>query len=54
MKKGTTTFETSNGSKLTIDVNIINERSVFGRTEYLVTPVAGSGEVWKQDVQIKE
>jgi hypothetical protein len=27
---------------------------MFGRTEYRITPVAGEGEVWKEQVTIHE
>lgn len=43
-----------NGQSLTFEVNILETRKMFGRTEYLVTPVTGSGEVWKESVTLKE
>ena len=32
--------------KLDVYVRVIQVRSVYGRTDYLITPVAGSGEQW--------
>jgi hypothetical protein len=31
---------------LLVEVRVLNARSMFGRKEYLITPVAGSGEKW--------
>lgn len=31
---------------LQIKVEIVGEREIFGRLEYLVTPVYGVGEIW--------
>jgi hypothetical protein len=40
------TFRTREG--LTIRVKILDVRSAYGRTEYLITPVNGTGEGWVQ------
>ena len=37
---------------LTIDILALEDRRVYGRTEYLVTPTAGSGEKWVQSQRI--
>jgi hypothetical protein len=39
---------------LTFSVNIIGERTVFGRVELLITPVSGSGEKWVWEKNVKE
>lgn len=31
---------------LTIAVNILGTRTIFGRTEVLISPVSGSGQKW--------
>lgn len=38
---------------LTVDVKILDVREVYGRVDFLVTPVAGSGQVWKQAGNVK-
>lgn len=35
---------------LAIQIVVLNIKSAYGRTRYLVTPVAGSGEVWVEKV----
>lgn len=35
---------------LLIKVMILDIKKSYGRTRYLVTPRAGSGEVWREDV----
>lgn len=32
---------------LEIPVNVTDRRTMIGRTEYLVTPVGGTGKLWK-------
>jgi hypothetical protein len=54
MQKGTIEVEMPNGQSLKVEVNILETRKMFGRTEYLVTPVAGEGQVWKEQVIIKQ
>jgi hypothetical protein len=49
MRTGTITV-----GDLTFQVNIIGERTVFGRVELLITPVSGSGEKWTWSVNVKE
>ncbi len=34
------------GSTLAIDVRIQDVRRAYGRTDYLITPIAGTGETW--------
>jgi hypothetical protein len=34
------------GKDLWIEVEILDTRHSWGRTEYLITPVSGSGSVW--------
>lgn len=38
---------------LTVDVEILDVREVFGRTDFLVTPVAGSGQTWRAEHNVK-
>ena len=52
MQKGIIEVEMPNGSVLKVEVNILETRKMFGRTEYRVTPLAGSGEVWKEQVTL--
>ena len=52
MQKGTIEVEMPNGQSIKVEVNILETRKMFGRTEYRVTPVAGSGEVWKEQVTL--
>ena len=51
-KKGLITVTFRNGDQLQIEVIIHDERQIFGRAEYLITPVAGSGEAWKSNVKL--
>lgn len=37
---------------LTIEVKILDVKMSYGRERYLVTPVAGSGEVWVEAVTL--
>ena len=39
--------------KLTVRVQILEERHVWGRTDYLVTPVAGKREQWVSADRVK-
>lgn len=39
-------------NNLTIDVIISDTREVWGRTDYLITPVSGSGDKWVSDYKI--
>lgn len=39
---------------LTIEVNIMDVKEAYGNVRYKVTPVAGSGEVWVENVTLKE
>jgi hypothetical protein len=32
----------------TVEVEVIDERPSFGRTDYLISPVSGTGELWVQ------
>lgn len=43
---GSTASLHSEGYDLTFEVSIKDAREVWGRTDYLVTPVAGTGEKW--------
>jgi hypothetical protein len=43
----------SRGQSLTIAVRIIDARSAWNRTDYLVTPIAGSGQVWVSSERVK-
>ena len=45
--KGLLTVTFRNGDELGVEVLIKDVKRQFGRTEYLVTPVAGNGECWK-------
>jgi hypothetical protein len=50
------TFESRSKDKppaqIKVEVWIKETKTSFGHTDYLVTPVAGSGEVWKRDVEV--
>lgn len=37
---------------LTVEVKITDVRKIYGKTQYLVTPVAGKGERWVEDVEV--
>jgi hypothetical protein len=39
-------------SGLIIRVNIKNVKERWGKTRYLVTPLAGSGEIWVENIRI--
>jgi hypothetical protein len=54
MQKGIISVEMANGQSLKVEVNVLETRKMFGRTEYRITPVAGEGEVWKEQVTIHE
>jgi hypothetical protein len=41
-------------SGLTIAVRIIDIKETWGRTRYLVTPIAGSGEIFVENIRISE
>ena len=38
---------------LVYQVTIVDVKESYGRTRYLVTPVAGQGEDWRQNVSIE-
>ena len=38
---------------LVYQVTIVDVKESYGRTRYLVTPVAGSGEDWRENVSIE-
>jgi hypothetical protein len=38
--------------KLTVACKVVDARVNYGRTDYLVTPVAGSGETWVGDARV--
>lgn len=44
----------SEGYDLTFRVHIKDAREVWGRTDYLVTPVAGTGEKWVSAERISD
>ena len=52
-QKGILTVTFDNGDELQFEVNIVDSKWSFGRTNYLVTPVAGSGQAWKAEKNIK-
>jgi hypothetical protein len=41
-------------NKLAIQVEVIDVRSVYGKTQYQITPAAGSGEVWVEDLSFQD
>lgn len=47
-KKGTI-----NVSGLIVEVKILDFKMSYGHERYLVTPVAGKGEVWTETVTVK-
>ena len=34
------------GAGITFEVKIIDARVVYGRVDYLIAPIAGTGDVW--------
>lgn len=48
-RRGTLTVDS-----LTLTVDIRDARQVFGRVDYLVTPVDGGGEQWVSSDRVKE
>jgi hypothetical protein len=40
------------GGLIKVRVKIVDARQVYGRLEYLVTPLKGSGEAWVQSVEL--
>lgn len=45
------TWSTPIGS-IQIRVRVIDARQIFGRLELKITPLAGSGEAWAQNVEM--
>jgi hypothetical protein len=39
---------------LKVEVEILDVKSSYGNTRYLIKPVAGEGEVWKEQITITE
>lgn len=37
---------------LTVEVKIVDVKKSYGRDRYLITPVAGKGEVWVEKVTL--
>jgi len=44
---------TEQGRALVLDVMVLEERQAYGRHEYLVTPVEGTGSVWVRADSVK-
>jgi hypothetical protein len=40
--------------KLIVEVNIINVKNSYGRDRFLISPVAGKGEIWVEKVSLKK
>lgn len=38
---------------LSVNVKILDVREAYGRVDFLVEPVAGSGQVWKAESNVK-
>ena len=36
---------------LLFDVNILEERSTYGRQDYLIEPVSGKGKAWVRNIK---
>ena len=51
-KLGMLTVTFRNGDQLQFEVCVKDLKQHFGRIEYLVTPVAGSGQAWKSEHNI--
>jgi hypothetical protein len=51
-QKGLLIVTFRNGDELTFEVIIKEQKQIFGRTEYLVSPVRGNGECWKSAANI--
>lgn len=39
---------------MTVKVEVKDVKQSYGRTRYLITPIAGSGEVWVENVKIDD
>ena len=37
---------------LTIEVKVLDVRKIYGKEQYLIAPIAGSGERWVEDIKI--
>jgi hypothetical protein len=54
-KRGTITMKGEREvDTIIIEVKVLNAKQSYGRNRFLVTPVAGSGEVWKENVTFKK
>lgn len=42
------------GAGMLVEVKIVNAREVFGRLDYQVTPVTGSGLMWIEAARVSE
>ena len=40
-------------NELSVSITVLDIKSSYGQTRYLVQPVAGSGEVWVNDYRVK-
>ena len=39
--------------ELLIDIEIIDFKQSWGKNRYLITPIAGSGEIWVENIILK-
>ena len=44
---------TDSGTTLTIRVKVLEARSNYGRTDFLVTPASGGGQAWVQEDKLE-
>lgn len=49
-KKGDTVTLKRVEEKLLIDVKVLEEKTEWGRKQYLITPLKGSGEIWVRNL----
>jgi hypothetical protein len=45
-KNGTYQIRSASGESLHVNVRIIDVRSAFGRIDYRIEPIQGTGQVW--------
>lgn len=46
-------IEQRSGDLLTVKVNVLDHRTIFGREEFKVTPTGGAGETWVNETNLQ-
>lgn len=41
-------------NEMQVEVKVLDIKKTYGRLRYLVTPVAGSGQVWVENINFKD